>query len=37
VIVDDDLPEARRSELREAGARLVIAGAADGGPVDQRP
>jgi hypothetical protein len=37
VIVDDDLPETRRGELRDAGAHLVIAGEPDGRPVDQRP
>ena len=37
VIVDDDLPEIGRSELRDAGAHLVIAGEADGGPLGLRP
>jgi DeoR/GlpR family transcriptional regulator of sugar metabolism len=37
VIVDDELSETRRSELRDAGARLVIAGETGRGPVYQRP
>jgi DeoR/GlpR family transcriptional regulator of sugar metabolism len=37
VIVDDDLPETRRGELRDAGAHLVISGEPGGGRVDQRP
>jgi DeoR/GlpR family transcriptional regulator of sugar metabolism len=37
VIVDDGLPDTRRSELRDAGANLVIAGDGDDGPVGRRP
>jgi DeoR/GlpR family transcriptional regulator of sugar metabolism len=37
VIVDDGLPDTRRSQLRAAGAHLVIAGEGDGGPAGRRP
>jgi len=36
VIVDDDLPDTRRSELRAAGARLLIAGEDERGLAGRR-